>query len=86
MPLKKDYFSECSNEVETCPVVCKMFEDDEFFAIAEYEDMSIRKRLAASKIREALGNLVEACTNGNCPGQAPELIIELKMRREQGES
>lgn len=64
----------CTKDPETCPVIMQLFELDEFENVIQQLDSSSAER------RKILGDFVTSCVNGNCPGQDPELTIQILNR------
>ena len=53
----------CSGDANTCPVVQRIFDQDEFCAVMSDIEPS------AKAMRDMLGDFVTACVRGTCPGQ-----------------
>lgn len=61
-------FQKCSKNPESCEVINDLIELDTFYEIASGMDSSYQEP------RKIVCGLFNACANGTCPGQAPELL------------
>ncbi|USN96248.1 MAG: hypothetical protein H6797_04190 [Candidatus Nomurabacteria bacterium] len=61
-------FQKCSKDPETCDVIHDLIELDTFYEIASDMDEHYQEP------RKIVCGLFNACVNGTCPGQAPELL------------
>ena len=53
----------CSGDADTCPVVQRIFDQDEFCVVMSDIELS------AMAMHNLLGDFVTACAQGTCPGQ-----------------
>ena len=61
-------FEKCSKNPENCDVINDLIELDTFFELASDIDEQYQEP------RKIVCGLFNACANGTCPGQAPELL------------
>ena len=67
-------FVNCSKDAENCTVIDDLIELDSFYEIASTMDERYRET------RGIICGLFNACVNGTCPGQEPELLDEFSRK------